>query len=144
MHWKSIDCFLYDGQYLILYLLKTAEKLRFSAVFRRYKMGMLARKGLNRLSTVFYMLLNRSRGSFSTYAKFSEKLSFLTTYVSVLGRGGRGGGGKNDSFLKNFALELNKWSLTNRVCCGGRFQTIIGVITLWKIRISSLLYLWQI
>ena len=141
MHWKSIDCFLYDGQYLILYLLKTAEKLRFSAVFRRYKMGMLARKGLNRLSTVFYMLLNRSRGSFSTYAKFSEKLSFLTTYVSV---SGRGGGGKNDSFLKNFALELNKWSLTNRVCCGGRFQTIIGVITSWKIRISSLLYLWQI
>ena len=67
-------------------------------------MGMLARKGLNRLSTVFYMLLNRSRGSFSTYAKFSEKLSFLTTYVSVSGRGG----GKNDSFLKNFALELNK------------------------------------
>ena len=53
-------------------------------------MGMLARKGLNRLSTVFYMLLNRSRGSFSTYAKFSEKLSFLTTYVSVSGRGGGG------------------------------------------------------
>ena len=48
--------------------------------------------------------------SFSTYAKFSEKLTFLSpdshTYVC-------GSGGKNVSFSENFAYVLNKWFLVN-------------------------------
>ena len=45
---------------------------------------------------------------FSTYAKFSEKLAFLSPdtqmYVCV-------SGGRNVSFSKNFAYVLNRWPL---------------------------------
>ena len=43
----SITLFL--ANVLILYPLKTSEKLRFSDVFRGYKVGTLARSGLNQV-----------------------------------------------------------------------------------------------
>ena len=45
---------------------------------------------------------------FSTYAKFFEKLTFLTPwYTHVRARI------RNVSFLENFAYTLNEWSLCN-------------------------------
>ena len=55
--------------------------------------------------------------SFSTFAKFSEKLSFLAPwYAHVLGNGRREGGGgwrgsKRFQFFEKFAYVLNKWFL---------------------------------
>ena len=56
---------------------------------------------------MYFLLLNRDH-LLSTYAKFSEKLTYpliRTPTCALLG-------GKKCQFLENFAHVLNEWSLT--------------------------------
>ena len=67
----------------------------FSGVLRSYKLETLVKNGL--IIRVY---------PFSTYVKFSEKLTFLTPWYACAYQGVR-----NVSFSENFAYVLNGWPL---------------------------------
>ena len=90
----------------LLYSMKTSENLRLFDVFRGHRSGRtLVEKGLKTNAPVV------RDHSFSTFSKFSERLTFLTPwYIYVCVRGVR-----NVSFSENFENVLNEWSLTRTV-----------------------------
>ena len=106
-----------------LHPLKATENHRFSGIFMGYENEKLALTVLNSYQHSDFVYFNYEYQmqcyfqvsirdhSFSTYAKFSEKLRFFNPWYAHVHVHARGVG--HVSFSKNFACIVNEWSLND-------------------------------